>query len=140
MKLSQVLSERKRLAIAVGDDVLNVVYRPKAITPEMVDGSITAAQLAKSGALNADSLTIENADEKFGMVLRMSAMPVDSVLAYVESWDLTDEEGVTIPLSRESLRTLPIEFLKTVVAAINEDMRPNPTKVKPSHETSSLAA
>lgn len=135
MKISQVLSERKLLAIPFDGVTLNVVYKPKAITPETIDSFATIA--SGLGSSQADIEDIENRDmvAQLKAMASMSSMPVIQIVSLVESWDLTDEAGVIIPITTEHVKKLPVEFLKQVVAAINADINPNPTKRKPSSGT-----
>lgn len=50
-------------------------------------------------------------------------------------WDIADEGGNNLPVSREVFRSLPLSFITEVVDRIGEDGRPNPQMARPSGET-----
>lgn len=54
------------------------------------------------------------------------------VNALVTEWDLQGEDGVTVPLTVDSLATLPLKFLGQIVEKINEDNNPNKSSSAPS--------
>lgn len=114
MRLSQILSDRKIVQIGIGDDALNVTYRPQAITPETLD-RMTAA------------------NDKPGAAI------VETVVEMVADWDLTDDDGSPYPLTIKDVRRLPVSFLSTIVKEITDDLNPNAGKRKTSGATSSLA-
>ncbi len=103
MQLSKITSERQELAVAFGEDVLNLVFRPQAVTLELVDRKEQA--LSNPGDVLAQTL-------------------VD----LVESWDLVEDNGATYPLTLAAVRKLPLEFVNGILEAILKESRLNPTK------------
>ena len=56
---------------------------------------------------------------------------IATILAAVTEWDVTDEAGQPIPITREAVTQLPDDFLRTVVKGMIEDaMPPSPRLVK----------
>lgn len=141
MRLSTILADRKRLEIPIGEDVLNIVYRPNAITPETTSALSNLAK--RVGELLGNE---ENQDnpligiQAIEVGAEMSNINVQQVLSYVVEWDLLEDDGSPVALTVERISELPQKFLETVVQAITKDNRPNPTKSKPSRVTSSMAA
>lgn len=130
MRLSQILSERKELAILFDDVTLNVVYKPKALTPETIDSFANIAEKLGGSREGIESIANQDIFKQLQAMSSISSMPVIQIVSLVAEWDLTDDDGVTIPITVEDVRKLPVEFLKQVVSAINTDINPNPTKRK----------
>ncbi len=84
MKLSTLIGRTKQATIDFGDgDLLHYVYRPAAITGKMVI------------AINSLTETVAIAD---------FCADAAAVLA---SWDLLGEDGEPVPITPESLQTIP---------------------------------
>jgi hypothetical protein len=103
MQLSKITSQRGTLAIPFGDEKLNIVYKPQAVTLELVDRKEQA---------------ITNPGETLARLL------VD----LVESWDLIDDGGQVYALTVADVRLLPIDFVNAILEAILKESRLNPTK------------
>jgi hypothetical protein len=86
---------------------LHLHYRPRAITPKM---ERAFQELQASG--EADRVVY------------------DSLKALIVQWDLTDDQGVVIPLEPEPLSDVPSDLLLHVFRKIQEDLRPDPTKLR----------
>lgn len=107
MRLSQLLSEERTLPIEMDGDILTITYNPSAYTAEAEDRYIGNRETQRNIGALAEALT-----------------------ALLISWDLTDDEGETVALDRDTLRTLPGKFLNDVMEAINEDASPKKAKGK----------
>jgi len=107
MQLSKITSQRVKLEIPFGDEKLNIVYKPQAVTLELVD--------RKEQAMN-------NPGETLARLL------VD----LVESWDLDDHGGQVYPLELAAVRLLPIDFVNAILEMILKESRLNPTKANNS--------
>ena len=103
MKLSQVLGSTRTVSITLGDEALEVTYRPGAVTP----ASLARATAALDGAT----------DERSSQLAAIDLM-VQFLGDVLVSWNLTDEDGTELPTNRETLQLLPIEALARVFAAI----------------------
>jgi hypothetical protein len=103
MQLSKITSQRETLAIPFGDEKLNIVYKPQAVTLELVDRKEQA---------------MINPGETLARLL------VD----LVESWDLVDDAGQVYPLELAAVRLLPIDFVNAILEMILKESRLNPTK------------
>jgi hypothetical protein len=107
MKLSNLAPAVRHLEVRVGpgdEDVVKVGYRPGALTLEIAD---------KLKELRDDPM----ADLKVAEVF---------LLPLLESWDLQDDDGNVLPVTRESFAKLPIEFLGMMFLEIRTDALPNP--------------
>jgi hypothetical protein len=107
-KVSSYTSKTRRLVIPFeedDDEPLTVVYRPRGLKTE----TLTQLQAAK-------------ATEQFDQLVCVQ------IIALVESWDLTDEDGTPVPITPESLAAIPVTLLSHVFDKINEDIRPNPAR------------
>jgi len=136
MKLHSVLSNVKRLAIDIDGDVLNVAYRPNVITTEFKSKLVGFAE-------RIDSVRAEDEDKddlrqgllSIQMSAEMSDIYVKQLVAFVAEWDLTEDDGQMVALTSERVGQLPERFIQTVMQAINQDNRPDPTKPSRSRAT-----
>jgi len=59
-------------------------------------------------------------------IQKLDAMDVDDVLEELLcDWTLADEDGLAIPVTKETIAQLPIRFKQRVWVAIRDDQRPN---------------
>ena len=94
MRLSQIRDQRVDLAIDVMGDVLNVVYNPTYVTPEIED-------------------ELTSVDDSHQMAQLLSGMIVE--------WDLLeDDTEKPVATDEKTLRTLPTIVLALVVGKIAE--------------------
>lgn len=103
MQLSKITAQRETLAIPIGEDKLNIVYKPQAVTLELVD--------RKEQAISQPGETL-------------ARLLVD----LVDSWDLFDDAGQVYPLEVAAVRLLPIDFVNVILEAILKESRLNPTR------------
>lgn len=103
----------KRVAIPFGDDVLNVEYRPSAVTP----------------ALEAREVELR---EK-GMALSGVA---EFLAVIITGWDLVDDKGKPIAPNHETLQGFGMDVLLALTRGIQEDMGAGP-KLETSNGSSS---
>lgn len=100
IRLCDLLKDERELAIeAEGGEVLNVVYRPSAITAETQDLYFELLERSRVGAGQAELLAQR-----------------------LVSWDLTDDEGVELGVDVGTLRKIPVDVLSFVNGAIVADM------------------
>lgn len=106
MKASRLIKQ-EQLAIFLGDDpeaedaaddTLNVTVNPGVLTP------------AKDAAIRASD------DNDTGPI-------VDLLLDIVVEWDLVDDEGVVVPLTKPVLMDTPIIVLALTLNGISEELR-----------------
>lgn len=101
MRLSQLLAKERTIEVEIDGDTLTITYDPSAFTAEAEDRYAAQRETARNIGAMAEALDI-----------------------LLIKWDLTDEDGKTLPINTETLRTLPGEFLGRVMEAINEDASP----------------
>lgn len=94
MNLRHLQTMKKQISVSYLGETLDVTYRINAITPDMISG------VSKNNVFEA---------------------LVDQVVAIIDSWDVLDEQGKAIPVSREFARTLPVAFLNAVLSAALSD-------------------
>jgi hypothetical protein len=119
-KVSSYTKKTRELTIPFEDDddePLHVTYRPRGLTTRIL-AQVHAAQK----------------DENVASMLYAT---VPSVL---ESWDLTNEDGVPIPITEDDLADLPSTLLLHVLNAVSEDIRPNPARSSTSPNGSAPTA
>jgi hypothetical protein len=109
MKLKDVKAERKKLTTTLPglEDLgeLNLTYIPGALTPEVEDQILEVAEQPGQGAFITSFLE-----------------------ELIEDWDLLDENDMPIPITKEALKPVPIQFLGQVLTAIRNDMNPGEEK------------
>lgn len=112
MKLSNIIRNERPLAVEVetvdGAGVINICYKPSAITPA------------------SESERRSEADGKMVIELIMAQLVV--VMA---KWDLEDD-GVIIPITEEGLSNVPNLVLGTIWEAIIADIGEKKRKKEPS--------
>lgn len=138
MKASRLLNPTKPLAVEVTffedgvekKETLNITHR--VITPEM-----WARIKAKPDAGEPDADEPENAgDGDHEKPARKQAAPtaddllkkdglVDEVLGFLVTWDVVDEAGETLPITRENLTLVDYQVLKAISNAVYKHTFPN---------------
>ncbi len=113
VRLSHIRAGVKTLEMDLGEGTLCLTYRVGRITPEIVD--------------RVDQ--VRNIDDI-----------VELLLEWLSSWDMEDDEGQVLPVSEETLRALPMPFLRAIFRFILSDGRENPLAVRPSVAGSFQAA
>jgi hypothetical protein len=122
-KLSQIGAERKSLFVPVGeedsDSGVNIVYRPKAYTVALEDKlEEVASRTFQSVSVILMLAGFHPGDPGW----QDTDEPVEGLLV---SWDLTNDDETPIPIAVESLKPIPLEFLTSVLDAIQSDAKPN---------------
>ena len=105
-RLSSLTTRTKTIAVDLGDDVvIEVEYRPRALNYG------TAQAIAQA--------------ESEGNQLQIIDFILDTILSTVVTWGLLDDDDRPMPLTKESLKKLPVEIPGMIYGAINRDLRPN---------------
>lgn len=102
--LKNLLKPTQNLAVQIGSETVNVVYRPSYLTPEFED--------AIKG-LNEESKATEAFLTLFSKL--------------VVSWDLkqNDDDEQPIEVSIDGLKPIPYEILGQILTAVQEAILPN---------------
>lgn len=100
IRLADKLAETKTITVTWDDDTADVSYHPNVVTPALLE------QVDEAG--REDNLDV------MGVLLE----PV------LDWWDVLDEKGKRIPVTRETIRNMPMPFLLKVQDAIQEDQNP----------------
>lgn len=100
MRVSDLVRDRRTVAVAVGAEVVNVTYAPSYHTPALAE---------RLSVLSAST-------DKPQWMLEFLA-------AALREWDVTDDAGAPYPITLESLMALPTVFLWAVLAAVLTDLR-----------------
>ena len=113
LKVSELAKEVRHMVVVVDKDdpeaVVNIKYRPGAFTLEVAD---------KLKALAAEEVQVEAV-----------AILLEPVLL---EWDLLDEDGAPLPVTREGLAKVPLLFLAQVVDDMQMDNQPSRDEGKDS--------
>jgi hypothetical protein len=91
---------------------------------EPVKVEVTANPNAMTGELHERLVSEQDS-------LKMQETLIDLSLDLIVDWNLTDAEGVKLPIDRDTLKRFPIDKLDDFVHAVQEGLRPKATK-KPS--------
>lgn len=138
MKASKLLNPTRPLAVEVTffedgiakTETLNITHR--VITPEM-----WAKIKAKPDADEADAAESENtSDGDHERPAKKQAAPtaddilkkdglVDEVLSFLITWDVVDEAGETLPITRQTLTQMDYHVLKAISNAVYKHTFPN---------------
>lgn len=107
MRLSAAVSKANTIEVEFdNEETLKVEYRPASYTP---------AQLSK---MRAESEAAAENDEDAAL-----SRMVDTMLQLLVSWDLTEDDGTEIPLTREALQHVPLNLFNEVISAVGEDQQ-----------------
>ena len=109
MKVSDLNRDRKELAVDLGDeDVVNIVYNPRAYTIE-VEEAIEAAT---------------SVDEKGEKQFKASSLLIMLEPMLIE-WDVYESEPGDFPPTAENMKKVPIDTLGKIIEAIGNAARPS---------------
>lgn len=102
--ISDLRADLRELSIAIeGVGMLNVTYRPSAITAEVEAALMDSLERQRPGQ---------------AVVSLLAETLVD--------WDLQNDDGKPLPADAATLRRLPLRFLMLIAEAITRDIAPNP--------------
>lgn len=102
IKISDLARDRRSIQVPFGDQLLEVTYLPSAFTAELEGRD---AQLRAQGRPLA------------ALALQLA----ESVIA----WDLEDDRGQPVAVSREAMELLGLDALTRIHLAIRDDLLPN---------------
>jgi hypothetical protein len=103
LRVTDLITDRRTIQVLFGEEILSITYRPSGFTPateEKLDDLVQGKRIGKP--------------------------LVDFLLDTLVAWDLLDDQGNVLPISRQVLAKLPLAFLARLFRAITEDLRPNP--------------
>jgi hypothetical protein len=103
MKLSQFRSKTRKITVEFEGEKFAVEYKPVAITPSFNERFLS--------------------DD-----VKVSTYLVAYIVEVVDSWELTDDDGIPLALTMEVVANIPTILLDAIFGAINEDIRPKETK------------
>lgn len=99
MELSDLIRDERNLAVNVGDEILNVTYRPSGFTAAAEEKYLDAIERR-----------------------RVNMAFVEALCEILTSWDLV-QDGEPVSITLESLKMLPAKLLSDIFMAIVEDNR-----------------
>lgn len=114
--LKSIMKPSETIEVSFGSELVNVTFRPQYLTPEFED--------------NLKNLGSEGkATDAF----------LELFCSVVESWDVKVDESdpEPIPISKESLRSVPYDILGTIIEKVQEKVSPN-SKTEPNLGDTSL--
>jgi hypothetical protein len=117
LKVSQLTKETNTVEVRVGDgpeDVVNVTYRPGALTLQMAE----------------DASDLMNDPMAGFKIIPLMLEPV------LVGWDILNEDGTPLPCDAAGIRILPLEFVGALFNRIQDASQPDPTTPQPSEDSS----
>lgn len=109
MRLSAFKDEVRKVAVRVGEGSVELSYRPAAHTARY----------------ERRLVELQSSDHP-------AASLCEALADVLVGWDLEDDQGGALPVSLDALEELPTKVVVQFLAAIREDMVPNPTSGEPS--------
>ena len=119
ININDLMGDRRTIPVETRAGILNITYQPSMYSAELEDRTMTLLQNGRPHGSLAESLSFELLD-----------------------WDLTEtitdedgevvEENAKMPITLETLRSLPGELLTLIQQAINADMKPGKDETKNS--------
>jgi hypothetical protein len=110
VRLSELVNDLRWIEIPIGNEALNIAYRPNGVNIEVVS--------------SLETLTDGNIE---------ALCPV--LVALIAEWDLLDDDGIMIPLTVPSVRTVPLPILELITQGIMDSRNAE----KKAHNGTSVA-
>ena len=128
VRLSNLVKERRELAVPLADsnDVINIVYRPHALTP---------ADEARLSSLTGEESYREMLSQFEDLLVSWDVL---GALVDKDTGKVLVPEDVEVPIKQELLQHLPTDLMGIVFGAIREDMRPKQRKGSSSGQRNGL--
>lgn len=101
ISIASFSSKIKQTSVDYDGEALSVWYRPNAVTPR----------------------SMRDLDENENNIDKLTEM----ILSFVHEWDVLDEHGQRMPVSKELMMDWPLSFLNAVLTAVIADMSPEKT-------------
>lgn len=112
LKLSRLFEDTQTVEMPYLGEVLSITWTPAGFSPAVQDRFVSA------DGENASTLAL-----------------VDVLSSLLVRWDLLDDEGQTIPTTKERMLTLPKGFLLDVYRFLGSSNSPNPASEESSPGT-----
>jgi hypothetical protein len=115
--LSDLNKKTRTVTVEYLGESAQVVYRPNNMTlrAQIVAGSLT--MMARGGELGGQ--TIGEATAAFSDL-------ASSLVDLIVSWDILSEDGDPLPVTRDTVKALPLNLTVAIFSAIMNDTAPNP--------------
>lgn len=132
LTLDSLLKREALLPLLVGEDELNITYRPAALTWE-VRGKL------RGGVW--DMVPPEDAKKPAADVIPAAIEAYCALMAGVLiAWDMVDEKGKTLPIDALTLMRFPLDFVTSLGREVAKDSLVNPQIRATSASTSPTTA
>lgn len=114
LKRSTMADKVRVISVAWEDETLDVGIRPGRYTPALVDRMSAAVRAAEEAekAGDADAASAAVADV------------ADATAEVIAWWDVLDDDGERLPVTREVLDSLPLLFVQHVMSEAGAAIRP----------------
>lgn len=122
IRLEDLAKTTKRVTFEYDGEPVTVEYRLNAVTPQQ--GELIERLTSMFGG--AVTLSEEN---------KVNEQLIDVLNWLVVSWDVLDDKGKPLPVTKTWLRKLPSAFLYTLFGEILADLRPNAQSAAISSDT-----
>jgi hypothetical protein len=103
ISLGQIRANVRTIAVQYYEDAVTVTYKPSALTPRRT------SEIQEK---------IENGEAK--------NIIIETLLETLVAWDIVDEAGEMLPITQETMETLPGPLTLAISEAIGQDARPKP--------------
>jgi hypothetical protein len=100
VRLSELVNDSKTVSVAVGDHVVNIAYRPNAITMPAL--------------LRLDTMSTATAAEQVEIM-------ADMLANFIARWDILGDDNQPIPVTTVTLKALPYRLIMLIMDAIRND-------------------
>lgn len=121
-RLSAVIRDRAEIEIPLEEgEVLTIAYRPSRVSTDLTE---TMTELRRAYAKHQAGTLEPEETERLAEQMRARQVygPLCELLI---SWDLTDEDDVTYPITEDGIRRVPLSVLGFILGQIMGDNRPN---------------
>ncbi len=113
MSVGHLIKDRRKLVLEEDEgESLTVVYTPVGIAPALLS-EVAEAEASQDGVRNI-------------------ALICEALSQVILEWDLVDEHGNTIPLTKDAIMQLPVAAILFIWRSLVGDVSPDPTSAEPS--------
>lgn len=116
VKLSDLARATKTATFDWDGEVVNLVFRPAALTPGL---QLALARLASPVDPG------ESTGNQFASIADQTLDYLDALCKLLVSWDVLGEDGAPLPVTRANLELLPWDFLGAAYNAVQKANSPN---------------
>lgn len=131
IRLSDLAKATRPASFNWEGETCNLEYRPSAITTQMQFAAASITMLGKDDPAPDDpDAQRARGVERAGALVEALGDYIDAMVKLLASWDVLGDDGAPLPIERETLTNLSLDFVYAMFGAIMAAYNPNPKRVR----------